>query len=364
MRIQKSLLFRRGKPLMNRSCALTLGLCLCVATSLHADDEDKQRVDKSVTSALEFLLKRQEESGAWTGPRPAAPAVTSLCVRAYLSAGHAPGKGPYGNALKQGIKWVLKQQDKDGFLTEKNRNEMYNHGIASLMLAEAVGKCEEDLGKEVRAALERAVTATLAAQRTEGLNRGSWRYARVATDGDMSITPWHVLTLYTAKLNDVKVPDEKLAAAVDYVKRCRDPDRGVGFYTIESKRPTVACTAASVVVLEVCDKQFRDSPQRSKSATYLASTENRPVWGKAHSMYNIYYGSQAAFHVGGKSWDEFRDWLHKELIKHQRADGSWLGADASSAAYGADYCTAMMVLALTVDRCHLPEHQRKQNADK
>ncbi len=75
-------------------------------------DEETAKLDKSVNDALTFLQGQQLGDGGWTagfkGAGQANPAVTSLCVMAFLSAGNVPGEGRYGETVEKGIRWVLR----------------------------------------------------------------------------------------------------------------------------------------------------------------------------------------------------------------------------------------------------------------
>ncbi len=52
------------------------------------------------------------------------------------------------------------------------------------------------------------------------------------------------------------------------------------------------------------------------------------------------------------------------LFKNQKDNGSWIGGGGDGS-YGPNYCTAMCVLALTVEYRYLPIYQRDEEpADK
>ncbi|MGL4555363.1 MAG: hypothetical protein ACRC33_29700, partial [Gemmataceae bacterium] len=93
-----------------------------------------------------------------------------------------------------------------------------------------------------------------------------------------------------------------------------------------------------------------------QGADYLIRRDNLPRWGNWHFSYNIYYGSQATFQVGGNYWTAYRAQLHRTLLANQGDTGSWLNAQDST--YGPNYCTSMAVLALTVEYRYLPIYQR------
>ena len=155
-------------------------------------------LDKSVDRALAFLQSTQLADGGWTTNGGGAnPAATSLSVMAFLSAGHVPGEGRYGETIDKGIRAVLKSQHDNGLFSNNGGQEMYQHGISTLMLAEAAGMTDAATGDEIRKKLVKAVDIILKAQRTGGENeRGGWRYHVAPGDGaDISVTGWQIMAL-------------------------------------------------------------------------------------------------------------------------------------------------------------------------
>jgi len=57
----------------------------------------------AVDKALARLSQNQNPDGSWNGGFGGNrdPAVSALCVMAFLSAGHVPGEGPYGAAVER-----------------------------------------------------------------------------------------------------------------------------------------------------------------------------------------------------------------------------------------------------------------------
>lgn len=367
-----------------RPFCIALILILGAAPVARAADDDeqtrRQRLDESLKKALEFLHKSQNKDGSWTGGPAYNPAITSLGVMAFLSAGHVPGEGPYGETVTKGITWVLDRQAENGLIATAGHQEMYHHGIATLMLAESAGMCDAKLGKRLKTAVEKAVEVILNAQRKDGVHKGGWRYTRVGVDGDISVTGWQIMALRAAKNLGCDVPAERISDAVDYIIRCRDVNSG-GFNYFPNSRLTPACTGTSILALKLCLSKADHEKQKDnlyKAAEYLMKEENRPKWGGPHFSYSIYYASQAMFQLGvpekaGREedkkpkpvvdyWKTFRPMLHKELLTNQKPEGNWHGADASSSGYGENYCTAMAVLALTVEYRYLPIYQRGDDA--
>jgi hypothetical protein len=315
-------------------------------------------VDQAIARALEFLGAMQDKNdGSWRDGRNGKnPAITSLAVMAFLSAGHVPGEGRYGETVEKGIRWVLNQQQPNGLLANDGGHEMYHHGIATLMLAEAAGMTDGPLSRELRPKLQKAVAIILKAQRDgPGADRGGWRYRVAHVQGsDISVTGWQIMALRAAKNLGCDVPAENIDEAVAYIKRCQDPSTG-GFCYTPYGRLTIACTGTSILALEICGKDRHHSPEALRAGAFLIRDRNLPHWNQEHFFYSIYYGAQAAFQLGDNYWSVFRPRLHEVLLRYQNPNGSWQGGGYQ---YGPVCGSAMAVLALTVEYRFLPIYQR------
>jgi prenyltransferase beta subunit len=312
--------------------------------------------DRAIDRALNYLATSQDRSaGHWRAGRTENLAITSLAVMAFLSAGHVPGEGKYGDVIERGVRWVLKMQQSNGLFASEGGHEMYHHGIATLMLAEVAGMTDGKLAREVREKLEKAVALILKAQRLRGTEAGGWRYSVQHVGGsDISVTGWQIMALRAAKNLGCDVPAENIDRAVEYIKRCQDPSTG-GFRYMPHAQLTVPCTGTSILALELCGKNLHRSPEVLKAGAFLL--KNPPRWNSAHFFYSIYYCSQATFQLGDNYWDFYRPLLHEVLLRNQSPNGSWYGG-GYDAAFGPNYCTAMSVLALTVEYRFLPIYQR------
>jgi Prenyltransferase and squalene oxidase repeat len=343
---------------MNRVRAVALALVLILPASAHAQKpaRAKDAGEVSVDRALRFLANLQEKDGSWLSYNQKSPAVTSLCLMAFLSAGHVPGEGPYAEVVEKGVRWVVKAQQPDGLFGGEGGLEMYHQGVCALLLAEACGMTDRALADELRPALEKAVRLILQAQRTgAGIYRGGWRYRPDSPDADVSVTGWQLLALRAARNVGCDVPAERIDLAVGFLLRCRDA-RTSAFCYQPGTRPTLACTGTGILALELCSKDRHHSHEALLGGGYLL--KNPPRWGDEHFFYTAYYCGQAMFQLGGNYWDFYRPRLQQVLFDHQQSNGGWLGAEG----VGPTYCTAMAVLALTVEYRFLPIYQRDESA--
>lgn len=352
---------------MKRFVVFVLASCVGVPGVVRADDvvvshqarRGAPAADAAIHRALEFLKKGQQADGAWvSGGFGPAPSVTSLAVMAFLAAGHVPGEpGPYRAAIEKGIQYVLAHQQQNGLLvSQTSHGPMYCHGISTLMLAEVAGTATDlGLGDRTQAALARAVKLILAAQDVPKNHdhAGGWRYQPTSNDSDISVTGWQLMALRAAKAAGCKVPSANIDRAVDYLKRCA-VKQGGGFGYQPQGGPNNARTGTGVLALEICGEHL--TTQAVAGAEYLL--KHPPQWSTPYFFYEVYYCPIAMFQMGDKYFLPYNAKLLAILLDHQQTDGSWLSDDGNDRTGGRNYCTAMAVLALTVEYRYLPIYQR------
>jgi Squalene-hopene cyclase C-terminal domain len=348
-------------------------IALTIAVAGLSVAPPREPMDEAIDRGLAYLRRSQRNDGGWAtsgGDNFGAfggaiaggsdPAVTALAVMAFLSAGHVPGEGRHGAAIEAGVRFVAASQQRNGVFALQwgGHLEMYYHGICTLMLAEVAGMTDGKLAEEIRQRMEAAVRVILVAQKTNhGRETGGWRYTVGSHDSDLSVTGWQIMALRGAKNLGCDVPKERIKLAVDYIQRCHDPNTG-GYRYTTSNQVTVACTGTGVLALELCGKEYHRSPEAQRAGNYILNS--RVPHGQAHFFYGVYYTSQAMFQLGDNYWNQYRGMLHNALLRQTppRQDGSWIGRGFDDNRYGPNYCTAMAILALTVEYRFLPIYQR------
>ena len=100
------------------------------------DDPIPPQVDQMYVKGLRYLAGSQTENGNWPDRNGSEPGVVGLCVMAFLAHGEDPNHGPYSLHIRRGIDFILENQNEtNGYIG----SSMYNHGFATLALAETYG---------------------------------------------------------------------------------------------------------------------------------------------------------------------------------------------------------------------------------
>jgi hypothetical protein len=342
-----------------------------------------QQLDRTINRGFEFLATQQQQDGSFRGPPAGQPAITSLCVLAFLSRGHLPGEGPYGKRIDRGVDFVLACQGADGVLfnvdTSQERADIklsragiYNHGIAGFMLGEVYGMTDARQEQRVREAILKAIAFTRKHQkyRKDRFDKGGWRYLdkggwqyRRYTPGensDLSVTYWQLMFLRSARNAEFEVPKQCIDEAMAYVRRSFDPNQRAFVYRVTDRRPTTAVASGGIVSLSLAGEHQTEMAQSAGEWILTQSFDdyNRISRTVDRYHYDAFCCSQAMFQLGGEYWAGFYPRLARTLVRHQRPDGSWDAEANNDRQFGNIYTTALTILALTPPYQILPIYQR------
>lgn len=318
----------------------------------------QDKADAALDKALAYLARHQLKDGSFESGMPQNSGVTGLSVMAFLSKGHTPGTGVYGDVINRGIDFVLDTQKPNGLLVGRtiSHGPMYCHTICTLMLSEVSGMVDRDRQKRIDEALGKALKLVLAAQKAPKDNpahRGGWRYQSDSRDSDISCSGWAVMSLRSARNNGAAVPKEAVDEALKFILSCRTPDGGFGYQGPVS--PGLARTGTALLCLELCGRH--GDAAAGAAGRWIIDHVPRQ-FGDAHFYYGMYYCSQGMFQLGGKFWETWAAAMYPMMLKQQQPDGSWPQGVGNEATAGPCYSTAMGVLALSVSCRQLPIYQR------
>ena len=338
----------------------------------------------AVDRGLVALKKEQQPDGRFLTINHGQPAVTALAVMAYISRGHMPGEGPYGELLAKAINYVLSQQKKSGIFShmeldpakinvipstannefEEMAAQTYSHAICMLMLGEVYGLTAEKESFRIRNAIENGLKFTIQLwdiRPPPARDDGGFRYTRPWTDGaegDVSITGWHAASLRSIRNAGFDVPQAVMDRIAAYITRNQNQDGGFAY--IANQNSTFTMTAAGTLCLALAGKH--GSAETLRAATYLSRfrVSDPSAFGdsgRKWPYYCCYYQTQASIQLGGQLWVTCMGEISKYLLSKQSASGLW-PPDGSDSEFGPSYSTSMAVIALTPVLQILPIYQR------
>lgn len=310
----------------------------------HADAAVPHRVRRAVERSLDYLAKTQQDDGAWPDNYGRSPAVIGLIILAYLGHGEVPGRGKYKDTLDRAIKYLVNSANKEtGLVSRTGSQPMYNHGFATLALAEIYGMSGRE---DIYAALTKAVELIVNTQNSQG----GWRYQARPSDADITVTACQLMALRAARNAGVNVPKETIDNGVKYIKACAIAGGGFG-YQAGSGSPTKSRAGIGTLMLQLLGEE--DSEAVTKGADYILN--NPLVPGETYYYYALYYCSQAMYQKGGKYWEYWEKKMTDDVLARQSPDGSFNYSGSSGGKY---YAVAMAVLALEINWKYLPIYQR------
>ena len=350
------------------------------------NDEQLKRLDTSVERGLEWLATQQKADGSFKSIETGQPAVTALCVMAFLAQGKTTSDREYGPVISKAIDFICAQQKRNGLLSAISPNAVpiprgsvaqheqltpaiYNHAIGSLALAEAYGQCTGEQSKRVAGVVEKALSATLEMQswRKHRRDKGGWRYLCKPhpEDSDLSVTGWMVMFLRSARNAGFDVPTESVDKAVAYMESCFQKQTGTFCYVSRyPKSVTRAMVGAGVLAMAHAGKH--KSEMAKKASDYILKCDftkfnHEPqcqvTWLNDRYNYGVFLCTQAMYQQGGEYWQQFYPPVVEAIVGAQDADGSW-PPEPRDKEFGNCYTTALCFLSLSVSDQLLPIFQR------
>jgi hypothetical protein len=318
------------------------------AENAPAIEEMTPELDGGVGRGLEALARMQNTDGSFgRGRYGRHVGITAICALAFMSDGHLPERGRYESTVRKALDFVLAGATETGLLAaETSHGPMYGHGFATLFLGEIYGMNPSD--ERVRDVLGRAIRLIVDSQNEEG----GWRYNPVPIDADVSVTICEIMALRSARNAGIKVPRETIDKAVEYVRKCQNPDGGFRYMTQPggSAWPRTAAGVASLFYAGIYED---DAIERGLEYLAQRGGGNLIGSGNAHYFYGQYYSAQAMYLAGGEWWSDWWPSTRTELLSRQNQNGEWIDRQIGDA-----YATAMALIVLQMPKRYLPIFQK------
>lgn len=305
---------------------------------------------QSIDRGLAFLASQQNEDGSFGSGTVFSHniAVTALSGMAFVSAGNTPGRGKYGRSVDRALQYVLEHVGPNGFITARDTSPhgpMYDHGFATLFLAEVYGMSPTP---ELRDKLALAIKLIINTQNKEG----GWRYQPVRGEADISATVCQIMALRAARNSGLFVPKDTVDACIQYVQKCQNADGGFRYQNIGGSQSAFPRSAAALVSLYSAGVYEGRAIERGLKYVESYTPTGEIFRHESNYFYGHYYACQAMWHAGGDHWNRWFPAIRDELLLRQMPDGRW--PDSICDEYG----TAMACIVLQVPNQYVPIFQR------
>lgn len=326
--------------------------------------------EQALADGLRWLAANQGPEGNWECKELG---LVAMGLLAFLSDGHLPGRGKYGENVNRAINALLRHEKPSGLLNiTQAQHDMYNHGLTTFVLGQAYGMSGD---RRIGTTLDRALKLIAQTQ----CDDGGWQYhaQRMPRGHDLSLAVMQAKALRSAVDSGLDVAPQVIDLAIRGVrehysaKGCpRTADEatqrqfpGQFTYGRGSGNASIAMAAAGVVCLQEF-AQYDDWRIEKNMEVITAAIRNGAARQRGDIMfdaYTLYYVGQALYQVGGQHWKECYPLLRDDIVancvrqpndarQHGRSRGNGR-VDGKSADL---YLTAVACFVLAMPNRYLP----------
>ncbi|MFG0288801.1 MAG: prenyltransferase/squalene oxidase repeat-containing protein [Rhodopirellula sp. JB044] len=321
-----------------------------------------KETEEAVKLGLEWLRRNQLKNGSWSLSGPYAHgaraenqvSATAMAMLAFMGAGSTHRGGKYKTVLWKAVRWLVKQQDRQGFMAARSgeHEKMYSQAQAMIALCELYAMTGDSW---IRPYAQSACDFACEAQSREG----GWRY-RPRFDSDTSVTGWFLVGLKSGEAAGLDVDRyvfPKVDGYLDTVQEKGASDYYPGGYAYRIGEAASPSMTAEGILCRQYLGWNRNTPGMRSGLTALQ--QNHPINPRERDVYYWYYATQALHHFGGPVWKKWNDTLKVELPASQERRGaergSWSPArDAWGIYAGRLYTTCFSLYCLEVYYRHMP----------
>ncbi len=316
-----------------------------------------QETEDAVELGLQWLKAQQQRNGSWSLRGPYSDggtsenncAATAMALIAFMGAGNTHQEGPYAKEVERGIKWLVSQQDRNGFMakTARDHERMYAQAQATIAICELYGMTQDSW---LRTPSELAVEFATQSQAAEG----GWRY-EPGFDSDTSVTGWFLMGLKSAQSAGIPVKQKVFYGVIRFLDSVQSYD-GAAYGYQQRRDASPAMTAEGLLCRQYLGWQKNVPAMRLGLETlvdgHMMSLSDRDV-------YYWYYATQALHHYGGPMWKRWNAVMSYELpraqVKQGAEKGSWSPQqDDWGGTAGRLYTTCLSIYCLEVYYRHMP----------
>jgi hypothetical protein len=326
----------------------------------------REDLHDALDAALGYLAEMQYAEGNWwlvgVEPRLVSPGLqnlirvelTSAALLAFLGDGHNSARSPvgYDSVVRDGIAWLVKQQNPDGLIGPPLIGNVQAHAMATLALAEEFGMTRD---WRLREPLRKACR-WLCGVKAAGSDGFPYKIGEGPEAASLTTSVWAYMALATARMVRVPpmdLPRQRLDDFIRWYSKATGIEQRAPLtdqpeqLTRSDLLPSAAAGALSLFAVET------DFEQRH--ATFMARIRSEPPDLQAGpgqdraDMRYLFFGSLAkALDVqrGATPEGQWQRAFADTLLQNQQRDGSFKPSSSYAEIYGNVFGTAMAALSI------------------
>jgi hypothetical protein len=300
----------------------------------------------------------------------------ALGALAFLSAGHMPDRGRYGDNVRRALDYIISNAKPSGLINISTENrDMYNHGLAMFVLTQAYGMIND---QRIARVVDKGIRLICDVQS----EAGGWDYVAVrkSRGHDLSLAVMQAKALRSAMDIGLDIPADNVTRAISAVRSRYSPygepdgrsfgsdplSRRPGAFTYNGgQSASTAMAAAGAVCLQEFGEYTDFRVQRSMERVALDIKDKMETKDNTLPFdgYAMYYVAQGLYQVGGNTWRDNYPVIRDAIVKTQNKSGSagekgsWEGGKVGGKP-GKLFGTSVAVFALTIPNRYLPILQK------
>ncbi len=294
---------------------------------------------EAIQDGLRWIVKQQESDGRWrlngdyadAGTIETDTGATALALLALLGDGQTHIDGDYQVEVRKGLEWLRQTQRANGdfFDIEEQGREahFYSHAQATIAYCEALALTEDE---SLRGPAEKGVQFLIDSQNQL---LGGWKYRPLNDDGigDLSVTGWALMALHSARMANINVDLNTFALAERFLDSVQERPSTPAFYKYRPDFPVNGPQRLSMTAEGLLCRQWlgwpKDHLPMQVGAQFLNNQQNTPEWKpNRRNVYAWYYTAQTLHNLGDKNWDQWFQHVLPLIVKGQTSGGKDKGS--------------------------------------
>ena len=281
--------------------------------SKETHDNAVASATQAIARGMKWIADSRQPDGGWSddfivepdSPPPdfkSGTKPTSLALLTLLGAGQSSAKGPYKQAISEGIVWLVKNQKQSGELSE--RADTDSHAMATLVLCEAIRINKDEALREPAQKALQFIESEQDAQ-TGGWSDTIWG------------SGWPILALTSGKAAGLMVSPDCLKKAGAFLDRFQSGEGA--HYGTEAPFQEAEDTAIGLACRRALGWKA-DHPALSKGLDYLR--EQPEIWLQTQTRLFMTIACRGT----GERWTQWHVSLQLKLALSQSRTGDQAGS--------------------------------------